>query len=85
MPLRCAASTRCTGRIRLLTRGGQAAHAAATLGGARFTIGAGQSKAVRVRLTRRGRIMLGRANRLRVVVAVASRGEVARRTVTLRG
>jgi hypothetical protein len=85
VPLRCAAATRCTGRIRLLTRGGQAAQAAATLGGARFTIGAGQSKAVRVRLTRRGRTMLRRANRVRVVVAVASRGEVTRRTVTLRG
>jgi hypothetical protein len=85
VPLRCAASTRCAGRIRLLAGGGQSAQAAATLGGARFAIGAGQSKAVRVRLTRRGRTMLRRANRLRVVVVVASRGEVTRRTVTLRG
>jgi hypothetical protein len=83
--LRCAAATRCSGTVRLLSRGGRAATAAASLGGARFKIGAGKSKAVRVRLSRRGRAMLRRASRVRVTVAVASRGEVARRTVTLRG
>jgi hypothetical protein len=54
VPLRCAASSRCTGRVRLLARGGRAAQAAAVLGRARFAIAAGQSKAVRVRLSRRG-------------------------------
>jgi hypothetical protein len=83
--LRCGAPGRCTGRVRLLTAGGQTAQAAAALGSARFAIAAGRSKAVRVRLSRRGRAMLRRANRMRVVVAVASGGEVSRRKVTLRG
>jgi hypothetical protein len=85
VPLRCAASNRCSGRVRLLARGGQAAQAAASLGGARFTIGAGRSKAVRVRLSRRGRAVLRREGRVRVVVALVGRGGVARRAVTLRG
>jgi hypothetical protein len=39
---------------------------------------------VRVLLSPRGRAMLRRASRVRVVVAIATRGHVARRTVTLR-
>jgi hypothetical protein len=84
VPLRCAASSRCTGRVRLVARGSRVAQAAAP-GGTRFAIAAGRSKAVRVRLTRRGRAVLRRAGRMRVVVAVAGRGGVARRAVTLRG
>jgi hypothetical protein len=84
LPLQCAAPTRCAGRVRLLARGRQAAQAAASLGSARFAIAAGKSKAVRVRLSPRGRAMLRRAKRMRVVVAVATRGHVARRAVTLR-
>jgi hypothetical protein len=85
VPLRCAGSSRCSGRVRLLSPGGRAAQAAASLGSARFAIAAGTSKAVHVRLSRRGRVVLRRANRVRVVVAIATRGHVARRTVTLRG
>jgi hypothetical protein len=85
VPLRCAASSRCSGTVRLLPRGGRAATAAASLGSARFTIRAGKSKAVKVRLSRRGRAMLRRASRVRVTVAVASGGEVTRRKATLRG
>jgi hypothetical protein len=84
VPLRCAASSRCTGRVRLLARGGRVAQSAA-LRGTRFAIAAGGSKAVRVRLNRRGRARLRRADRLRVVVAVAGRGGIARRAVTLTG
>jgi hypothetical protein len=85
VPVRCAASTRCLGTVRLLSAGGRGATAAASLGSARFAIGAGKSKAVRVRLSRRGRAMLRRASRVRIRVAVASGGEVTRRAVTLRG
>jgi hypothetical protein len=85
VPLQCAASSRCSGTVRLLSRGGRAAQAAALLGSARFAIGAGKSKAVRVRLGRRGRVMLRRTSRVRIRVAVATRGEVTRRAVTLRG
>jgi hypothetical protein len=83
IPVHCAASRRCKGRVRLLTRGHRSARAAAVLGGARYSVAAGKSKAVRVRLSRRGRAMLRRTNRLRVVVAVASRGEVTRRKMTI--
>jgi hypothetical protein len=68
-----------------MARSGRGAQAAASLGSARFAIAAGSSKTVRVRLGRRGRAMLRRADRVRVVVAIATRGHVARRTVTLRG
>jgi hypothetical protein len=81
VPLRCAGSSRCSGRVRLL---GRAAQAAASLGSARFGIAAGKSKVVRVLLNPRGRAMMRRASRVRVVVAIATRGHVARRTVTLR-
>jgi hypothetical protein len=83
--VQCAAAARCPGTVRLLSRGGRGATAAALLGSARFAIGAGRSKAVRVRLRRGGRAILRRASRARVTVAVASRGEVTRRRVTLRG
>jgi hypothetical protein len=83
--LRCAGPSRCSGRVRLLARGGRSAQAAAALGSARFAIAAGRTKAVRVRLSRRGRAMLRSAHRVRVTVAVATPGRVVRRAVTLRG
>jgi hypothetical protein len=82
--LMCAGSRRCTGRVRLNSRGGRSAQAAATLGSARFAIAAGRTKSVHVRLSRRGRAALRRTGRVRVTLAVASRGHVSRRAVTVR-
>ena len=78
VPLRCASSGRaCRGRMTLRARG-------FTLATERFAIASGQRRAVRVRLSRRGRAMLRRAESLRVRVVASTPGGKVRLGATLR-
>jgi hypothetical protein len=81
--LRCATGGRaCVGRVSIATRGRRGS--AAGLGSARFRLGAGQRKAVRVRLNRRGRTRLRRARRQRVTVTIRTSARTVRRPAVVR-
>lgn len=68
----------CAGRL-TLKRG------ATTLGSARYALGAGRTKSVRVTLTTKGRSLMRTSKRVRVRVTVApSGGAAATKTITLR-
>ena len=69
--LRCVLDTTCRGRLRLLPRTAAAARVA-SYGTASYTIKAGKSKAIRVKLSAAGRKALKRKGTLRVTVAVTA-------------
>jgi streptogramin lyase len=79
----------CRGSVTIDTvvprRGGRAAALRRTrLGSARFTLGAGEKKAVKVRLSRTGRRIVHANHRLRVRVVVTARDHSGNRTTTVR-
>ena len=79
----------CRGSVTLDTvlrrSGGRAAAVHRTrLGSARFTLGAGEKKAVKVRLSRTGRKIVHAKRRLRVRVLVTARDHSGNRTTTVR-
>jgi hypothetical protein len=78
IPLRCAsAGSGCAGRLGLASRG-------RSLGAARFQLAAGQRRAIRLRLNRRGRAMLRRTRRIRVTITVRTAARTLRRAAVVR-
>jgi hypothetical protein len=83
VPLRCATGgLACVGRVSIVTRGRRGSSAG--LGSARFRLGAGQRKAVRLQLNRRGRTRLRRARRLRVTITIRTPARTVRRPAVVR-
>jgi hypothetical protein len=89
--LRCAGSRRCAGRIELTTtrsprKAGNAAAAPRNLRLARaaFTIPAGRTAIVRLRISKAGLRLLGKARRLRAKVTVIDRDKAGRRRTASR-
>jgi Ca2+-binding RTX toxin-like protein len=86
--LRCPAATvgRCTGTAKLTARRrrtGSRAASTVTLGRARFSIAAGKRARVRVRVSRAGRRLLGRAPRIRGLATGAARDGAGRSKTTV--
>jgi hypothetical protein len=84
--LRCILTDeRCRGRVRLATVRSRGASAAPLLASKRFSIPAGATRNVKLRLTRRGMRMLRQGGRLRARLTVASAGaDPIRRRLTVR-
>jgi ABC-type transport system substrate-binding protein len=85
IPIRCAGAP-CRGTVVLFapTAGQKLATSKLRLGSARFSIPAGRTATVRVKLSSRGLKLLRKAKRLRVQAVVTVGKKVSRRTIALR-
>jgi hypothetical protein len=84
VPCQGAAGTRCAGNVTLTASQGSSGKAAArkvTLGKASFSIPAGTTGRVRVKLSRRGRALVKRSRRVRATATLRFRDGAVSRTV----
>jgi hypothetical protein len=77
LAVRCGAGASCSGALSLRARGKQ-------IGRTRYALAAGATRGVSVTLTRAGRRMVRRADRLRVVARVTAGGKHTARVLTIR-